>query len=144
MTGLFESKSPRTASAVGLGARGENLSILIPTFNCAKYLRETLESLKQQGSAIDEAQIEIVDDCSTKDDPEAAAREGWGDRVTLFRHPQNVGATRNFNACLERARQPWIHILHGDDIVMPGAYVEFNKAIQTVPDAIAVFAQCLY
>jgi GT2 family glycosyltransferase len=138
------STSSTTASAGDLGRRGENLSILIPTYNCAEYLRETLKSLRAQGGVLDEAEIEIVDDCSTKDDPEAAAREVWGDRVSFYRHAKNLGPIGNFNACLERAHRPWIHILHGDDVVMPGAYVEFSKGVQALPDTLAVFAQSIF
>jgi glycosyltransferase involved in cell wall biosynthesis len=144
MTTTVETTSATIAASVRLGRHGENLSIVIPTYNCARYLRETLESLKAQGSTIDEAQIEVLDDCSTMDDPQTAVREVWGDRVRFFRHPKNVGPTCNFNACLEHAQRPWIHILHGDDIVMPRAYIEFNKCIEIVPDAIAVFAQSAF
>jgi len=126
---------------VGLGAGCENLSIMIPTFNCARLLVETLESLKAQGDALAGAQIEVVDDCSTKDDPEAVAREVWPGRVTFWRHPRNGGLVNNFNTCLARASRPWIHILHGDDFVLPGAYAEFDRCLAEYPDADAVFAR---
>ena len=50
-------------------------SVLIPTHNCAHYLRETLQSVLAQdpGEAIME--IIVVDDHSTKDDPEAVVKE---------------------------------------------------------------------
>jgi len=132
------------ANGDGLGRSGERLSIVIPTFNCAQYLGDTLRSLQAQGSRIDGAEILVVDDCSTTDDPEAVVRELWGDRVTFMRHEHNVGPTRNFNACLERAGREWIHILHGDDFVFPGAYEEFAACLDVTPDATAIFSRIVY
>src|SRR5262249_49179546 len=39
-------------------------SVMIPTFNCASYLRETLRSVLTQDPGRDVMQIEVVDDCS--------------------------------------------------------------------------------
>ena len=40
-------------------------SIMIPTYNCSKYLAETIESVLQQAPAEDIMQIEVIDDYST-------------------------------------------------------------------------------
>lgn len=124
-----------------LGPRGEHLSIMVPTYNCAEYLADTLNSLKAQGSKLEQAQIEVIDDCSTKDEPEQVVRELWPERVSFYRHPQNVGPIANFNACLERAERPWIHILHGDDYMLTGAYEEIERCLVEVPEAKAVFGR---
>lgn len=128
----------------GLGKRGANLSIMIPTYNCAQYLVETLKSLKSQSRSLDDAEIVVLDDCSSKDDPQAAIDATWPDRVRFYRHQKNVGAVANFNACLEQAKRPWVHILHGDDIVYPNAYAEFEECIHLCPDALAVFARSAF
>jgi GT2 family glycosyltransferase len=61
--------------------------------------------------------------------------------VQFKRQPQNLGPCANFNSCLDHAEREWIHILHGDDFVLPGAYEEFSDCIETAPGAIAVFAR---
>lgn len=131
------------ANTDNIGTYGENLSIMVPTYNCAVYLRETLETLKAQGDSLRDAQIEVIDDVSTKDDPEAVVREVWGDKVTFYRQPKNLGACGNFNSCIARAQRPWIHILHGDDYVLPGAYTEFRETIASAPGSVAAFARVL-
>jgi glycosyltransferase involved in cell wall biosynthesis len=127
-----------------LGADGEQLSIIIPTYNCAAYLRETLRSVKAElADRFSGAQICVLDDHSTADDPGAIVTEIWPQRVRFIQHPQNVGPCANFNACVELANREWIHILHGDDYVLPGVYTEFARCIEEHPDAIAVFARAM-
>lgn len=114
-------------------------SVMIPTYNCANYLRETLQSVLAQAPDATTMQIEVVDDCSTKDDPAAVVREIGRDRVSFFRQPANVGAPANFNTCLTRSRGEFIHVLHGDDLVEPAFYAEIEKAAHAHPD-LALFA----
>jgi glycosyltransferase involved in cell wall biosynthesis len=50
-------------------------SVMIPAFNCVKYLRETLESVLAQDFGPEQMQKAVVDGCSTKDDSEAVVNE---------------------------------------------------------------------
>jgi glycosyltransferase involved in cell wall biosynthesis len=97
-------------------------SVMIPTFNRATHLGCALQSVLAQDPGPDQMQIEVVDDCSTTDDPEPVVRAIAGDRVTITRNPQNLGLMRNFNRCVERARGHLVHILHSDDYIEPTFY----------------------
>src|SRR4029450_7209405 len=77
-------------------------SVMIPTFHCARFLRQTLESVLSQDPGPDVMQIEVIDDCSTRDDPESVVRAAAGERVHFFRPPKNVGRTRSFATFLQR------------------------------------------
>ena len=92
-------------------------SVMIPTYNCAEYLGQTLQSVLAQDLGSDMMQIEVVDDCSNKDDPEAVIKAVGGGRVKFHRKPKNAGPIANFNTCIERSRGRYVHILHGDDTV---------------------------
>jgi GT2 family glycosyltransferase len=59
-------------------------SVMIPTYNCANYLAQTLESVLAQDPGPERMQIEVIDDCSTKDDPEAVVREIGKGRVSFL------------------------------------------------------------
>ncbi|WP_341524659.1 glycosyltransferase [Nostoc sp. UHCC 0302] len=118
-------------------------SVMIPTYNCANYLRETLASVLAQDPGPDIMQIEVVDDHSTKDDPEAVVRELGGDRVGFYRQPENVGHTKNFDTCLKRARGKLIHQLHGDDCVRDGFYRKLQLAFEENPNIGAAFCRNL-
>lgn len=115
---------------------------MIPTFNCASYLKQTLESVLAQDPGPGEMQIEVVDDCSTKDDPEAVVREIGKGRVDFYRKPKNEGAIQNFNTCIERSRGYLVHILHGDDYVLPGFYKKVEEYSDMYPDVAGFFTRC--
>ncbi len=110
-------------------------SVMIPTYNCANLLRETVASVLTQDPGPERMQIEVIDDASTRDDPEGVVRELGQGRVGFYRHPKNVGATANFNACLSRSRGHLIHILHGDDLVLPGFYMRMERLLEQFPAA---------
>lgn len=119
-------------------------SVMIPTYNCADYLRETLSSVLAQDPGSDTMQIEVVDDHSTKDDPAAIVDELGGGRVSFYRQPQNVGHVKNFQTCLERSRGKIIHLLHGDDCVRAGFYQKLQQAFVTHPEIGAAFCRHIH
>ena len=119
-------------------------SVIIPTYNCAGYLKETLVSVLAQDPGPEIMQIEVVDDHSTKDDPEAVVKELAGDRVSFYRQPENVGHVKNFNTCLQRSRGKLIHLLHGDDCVREGFYRKMQQAFDTQPEIGAAFCRHIF
>ena len=94
---------------------------MVPAYNCAAYLGDTLRSVLVQDLGPEQMQIEVVDDGSAED-LESIVREVGGGRVGYHRQPSNVGHIANFATCLERSRGEFVHLLHGDDIVRPGFY----------------------
>jgi glycosyltransferase involved in cell wall biosynthesis len=133
---------PAKVEPVPSGATRPLWSVMVPTYNCAKYLRQTLESVLAQDPGPDQMQIEVVDDCSTKDDPQAVARDAGRGRVAFYRKPGNAGATANFNTCVERSRGSLVHILHGDDYVAGGFYEAMAKAALELPDCGLFASRC--
>jgi glycosyltransferase involved in cell wall biosynthesis len=116
-------------------------SVMIPTYNCAEYLRETLGSVLAQDPGSNVMQIEVVDDYSTKDDPEAVVQELGQGRVSFYRQPQNVGYIKNFETCLQRSRGQLIHLLHGDDCVLDGFYRKMQRLFEEYPEIGAAFCR---
>ena len=106
---------------------------MIPAYNCAKYLRPCLESVLAQDPGTKRMEIDVIDDCSTEDDPEAVVRELGQGRVKFHRNPRNEGVTSNFNNCLRRSSGELVHILHGDDYVLPGFYGEIEELAERHP-----------
>ncbi|RVC64830.1 glycosyltransferase family 2 protein [Mesorhizobium sp. M4B.F.Ca.ET.088.02.2.1] len=113
----FEYRDP--ISPVPWEAARPKWSVMIPAYNCARFLATTLESVLAQDPGPAQMQIEVVDDCSS-DDPQRVLKEIGGNRVGFFHQPQNLGHIGNFHTCLDRARGELVHLLHGDDAVRPG------------------------
>jgi glycosyltransferase involved in cell wall biosynthesis len=118
-------------------------SVMIPTYNCARYLGETLATVLSQDAGPDQMQIEVVDDCST-DHPEGIVNELAPDRVRFYRQPANVGHVRNFNTCIERARGHLVHLLHGDDTVRDGFYRVMQQPFRDHPEVGLAFCRHIY
>ena len=118
-------------------------SVMIPTYNCARFLQQTLESVLAQDPGGDQMQIEVVDDCSTSDDPKAIVDKIGKGRVSFFRQPRNIGPTANFNTCLQRSRGFLVHILHGDDYVSPGFYNMLGEQTERRPELAFFHARSL-
>jgi GT2 family glycosyltransferase len=119
-------------------------SVMIPTYNCAHYLRETLASVLAQDLGPELMQIEVIDDCSTKDNPEAVVAELGKGRVSFYRQPNNVGHVKNFETCLQRSRGQLIHQLHGDDCVCDRFYRKLEQAFESNPGIGAAFCRHIF
>ena len=119
-------------------------SVMIPTFNCAQYLHQTLSSVMVQDPGPESMQIEVVDDCSTLDNPEAiVARLGRG-RVSFFRQNHNLGLSANLSTCIARSKGLIVHVLHGDDAVRPGFYAKMQCAFDEHDDIGAAFCREIF
>ncbi|MBD2724671.1 glycosyltransferase family 2 protein [Hymenobacter armeniacus] len=123
-------------------------SVMIPAYNCAAFLPDALKSVLAQAPGPELMQIEVVDDASTDADVQALVEAHGHGRVGYFRQPRNVGSIRNFETCINRARGHIVHILHGDDRLMPvapgatGFYQKMGELLDRYPEAGA--AACHY
>lgn len=116
------------------------ISVVIPTYNCNQYLAKTLESVLSQDLGPEFMEIEVVDDCSTES-PEFLIDEIGKGRVKFYKQPKNVGHVKNFETGIRRAKGDIIHLLHGDDYVLPGFYEEMLKMYQANPEIGACYCR---
>ncbi len=131
--------SPRPPAADG--KRYPLWSVMIPVYNCAAYLKETLASVLSQYPGPEKMQIEVCDDASTDADVQQVVAELGQGKVGYYRQPVNVGHLRNFETCLHRSSGSLIHLLHGDDKIYPGFYLQMEAAFKAFPDAGAAFCR---
>ncbi|MDZ7651419.1 MAG: glycosyltransferase [Burkholderiaceae bacterium] len=97
------------------------VSVFLPTYNHAPYIRAAIESALAQ----DYAPLEIVigDDASTDvtwEVIDACRREFGESRIRAFRNPHNLGITANANRILAQCRGQFIVFFSGDDLLLPG------------------------
>ena len=122
------------------GAPRPRWSVMIPTYNCARFLAETLTSVLAQDPGPETMQIEVVDDASS-DDPAAVVEAVGRGRVGFFRQPMNQGHIANFATCIARSRGEIVHLLHGDDCVRPGFYAALGRGFADDPAIGAAFCR---
>lgn len=99
------------------------LSICIPTWNRAQFLKLSLDSIKEQLSDIDNSRLEILvsDNCSTDSTPELVRNYmDAGMPIKYNRNNENKGYDGNFLKCIQLAVGKYILLLGDDDILLPG------------------------
>jgi len=110
-------------------------SVLIPTYNGAGMIKNTLRSLLRQ----DYRNFEVIvnDDAST--DSTIKIVESFNDkRIKIFKNKSNMGYPANLNACLSHAKGEIIYLLAQDDILASNALSLTNDAFNLSSDIGAV------
>ncbi len=108
-------------------ADNELVSIIIPAYNCAEYIEETVASAL--ASSYQHIEIIITNDGSTDSTAEIIDKIAAQNPLikTFHRKNQGVSATRNF--CIAQAVGKYILPLDGDDLIST-AYIE--KAVKVL------------
>lgn len=124
--------------------RGESPSVswVVPVFNQARYLADSLESLLAQ--SFQDFEIVVVDDGST--DQSAAIVRSYGDeRIVLLQNPGNLGVGSSLNRGVRAARGKYIARMDGDDLSTPDraalqvSFMEDNPAIAVCGSHVETF-----
>lgn len=92
------------------------VSIIMPSYNTAKYIYSSIKSVLAQ--TYTNWELIIVDDCSTDNTDEIVA--SFGDsRIRYIKNERNCGAAVSRNKALREAKGKWIAFLDSDDLWHP-------------------------
>jgi glycosyltransferase involved in cell wall biosynthesis len=90
------------------------VSVLIPTYEYARYLSQAIESVLDQSYT--DFELIISDDASSDGSADIIRRYAQQDRRIRFElQSSNLGMVANWNWCLREARGQYIKYLFGDD-----------------------------
>lgn len=105
------------------------VSIVTPTYNSAKYIRETVKSVQDQ--TYSNWEMIIVDDCS-KDDTVAIVKElqKQDDRIRLIVSDVNGGPAISRNKGIKQVQGSFMTFLDADDIWFPDFIETSIKTIE--------------
>ena len=109
------------------------VSVCIPAFNAAEYLRQAVESAL--GQSYRDFEIVIVDNCST-DQTGALVDEMLkksNGRIRYYKNDRNIGLVGNFNRCLEYAKGAYIKFLCADDLLLIGCLERMVAGLDAYP-----------
>jgi abequosyltransferase len=100
------------------------LSITIPTYNRADFLRTNLEQLNNELKSVDSNLVEVLisDNCSqdnTKDVVNSFINDGFN--LNYIRNEENKGWGFNFFQCFNKAKGKYVLILSDDDLLYDGS-----------------------
>jgi glycosyltransferase involved in cell wall biosynthesis len=113
------------------------ISVLIPAYNSARFLRATLDSVLRQSHPPHE--ILVMDDGSTDETPSILEEyRAWG--VSSFRQA-NRGCAASRNALVQRATGELIAMLDHDDIWGPDYLACHVKLANEYPQAVGQFVR---
>jgi peptidoglycan/xylan/chitin deacetylase (PgdA/CDA1 family)/SAM-dependent methyltransferase len=136
---------PRKLSLPALRKRPK-VSVIIPLYNAARTIGETIESVLVQ--SMPDWEAIIVDDGSSDASRERAGAYAriFKDRIFILQHPdgKNHGLSATRNLALERARGEFVAFLDADDIWMPGKLEYDTDILRKHPQAVGVVGPALW
>jgi glycosyltransferase involved in cell wall biosynthesis len=116
------------------------VSVVIPCYNAARFLPETIGSVLKQ--TVQPAEIILVDDGSTDDS--AAIAEAFGPPVRVLRQP-NQGESVARNRGMDEARGQWIAFLDADDRWEPTKLQQQVEIAASAPaDVVCIYTDFYY
>ena len=93
----------------------ELVSIIMPTYNCEKFIKETITAVLNQ--TYTHWELIIVDDCSTDNTAEIIKEYASRDkRIRYFKNKNNCGAAISRNNAIEQATGKFLAFLDSDDL----------------------------
>lgn len=113
------------------------VSIVIPAYNNAAYLRATLESVFAQ--TYQDYEVVIADHSSVDKTAEIIDSFSHEPRIrVLSPTPHGGGAKANWNRVSQHAEGEWIKLVCGDDLLAPNALEAQMAAVEANPGAVMV------
>jgi glycosyltransferase involved in cell wall biosynthesis len=110
------------------------VSVIVPTYNCAHFLQQSLDSMMAQ--TVPPAEVIVVDDGSTDETPAVLAR--YGSRIIVVRG-EHAGYAAARNLGLRRAGGEWVAFHDADDVALPDRLAAQLETLRLHANCEAVF-----
>jgi glycosyltransferase involved in cell wall biosynthesis len=125
---------PRSERPDGL----PTVTVLIPTFDRARFLDEAIGSVLEQD--YEDLELIVLDDGSTDETPSVLKRfaESHPERFRWTRH-DNMGQARTLNRGFEMADGEIVGYLSSDDALLPGAVSKLAAVFAAEPEVVVAY-----
>ena len=128
----------------GKSSDSSSVSFVMPAYNCADTVVESVESIIQANLEEGDKLI-IVDDCST--DNTAQVLSDLKRRypfIEIISNTQNKGCPASRNVGIDRASNPLIFNLDSDNILVPGSIKQLKQFMISEKADMAAFGELYF
>ena len=110
-----------------------NISICIPVYNCANFLKHALDSILAQSDM--QHEIIVYDGGSTDNTPAIMEQfvRNWSN-LRYFRNTQRGGIDADLDKCVSLSKGEYCWLFSGDDVMRPGALKKVDELIKSNHD----------
>lgn len=113
-------------------------SVIVPTYNMARFLAASLQSVSKAAyghAAV--VEVVVVDDASTDDtrDVLVAFQRDAGFAVHVLKHPANRGSSAAKNTGIRHAQGDYVLLLDADNTVGENIFTRLNEETASHPEA---------
>lgn len=116
-----------------------DVSVIIPTFNCAHFLPQTIDSVMSQ--TFHDLEILVVDDGSTDDT--RAVVEACNTSIRYI-YQKNQGPSAARNTGIRESRGKYLAFLDSDDLWLPGKLEKQTRVMENLPSTGLVYSDLYY
>ena len=118
------------------------VSVIMPCFNHARFLAESVSSVLRQSHG--ELELIITDDCSSDTSWDVMSKLAAQDqRVRLIKHERNQGLSRSRNNAMDIANGELIGFCDSDDVWEPHKLRTQVERLQSRPDCDVVYSDSI-
>jgi glycosyltransferase involved in cell wall biosynthesis len=93
----------------------KHISVLMPAYNCGKYITHSIKSILNQ--TFKEFEFIIIDDGSTDNTEEIV--KGFNDKRIIYHKTKNKGTSAALNYGLKLCKYDWVARIDADDLNVP-------------------------
>lgn len=109
------------------------VSVLIPTYNSEKYIKDTLKSILNQTYV--NLEIVVIDDAST-DSTVEIVKKYKDKRIKLYVNEKNLGISENMNKAIKLSKGKYLAIMDADDWSYPYRIEQQVKLMENNPKVV--------
>lgn len=114
------------------------VTVVIPSYNQAKYLEETIKSVLSQNVSVE---VVVVDGGSDDNSLEIIKR--YGPYLFWWRSSKDDGQAAAINEGVSKGTAPYVCWLNSDDLLLSDGLSILIEAMENTPSAPAVYGKCI-
>ncbi|RPI18218.1 MAG: glycosyltransferase family 2 protein [Ignavibacteriae bacterium] len=118
----------------------KQITVLMPAYNCAKYIKASIKSILNQ--TYKDFELLIVDDGSTDNTCEIV--ESFKDERIIYKKTEHKGTAAALNYGLDNASGDWIARIDADDLNVPVRLEKQVKFLNANPDYDVISSWSVY